>query len=57
MVGLIAAVLIAAAVSDSLDDIRAWTLVTVIGAAYTVSRGIAKAGSERIARRGPRRSS
>jgi hypothetical protein len=57
MVGLIAAVLIAAAVSDSLDDIRAWTLVTVIGAAYIVSRGIAKAGSERIAlRRGRRRS-
>ena len=46
MVALIAAVLIAAAVSDSLDDIRAWTLVTVIGAAYIVSRGIAKAGSD-----------
>ena len=58
MLGLIAAVLIAAALSDSLDDIRAWTLVTVIGAAYIVSRGIAKAGSERIAlRRGRRRSS
>jgi hypothetical protein len=47
MVGLIAAILIAAAVSDSLDDRRAWLLVTVIGAAYIVSRGIAKAGSER----------
>jgi hypothetical protein len=58
MVALIGAVLIAAAVSDSLDDIRAWTLVTVIGAAYIVSRGIAKAGSERNAlRRGRRRSS
>jgi hypothetical protein len=56
MVGLIVAILIAAAVSDSLDDIRAWTLVTVVGAAYIVSRGIAKAGSERVAfRRGGRR--
>ena len=48
MAALIAAILIATAISDSLDDIRAWTLVTVIGAAYIVSRGIAKAGSERI---------
>jgi hypothetical protein len=29
MVVLIVAILIAAAISDSLDDIRAWTLVTV----------------------------
>ena len=56
MVALIAAVLIAAAVSDSLQDTRAWLLVTIIGAAYIVSRGIAKAGSERVAlRRGRRR--
>jgi hypothetical protein len=46
MLVLIIAVLIAAAVSDSLDDVRAWTLATVIGAAYIVSRGIAKAGTE-----------
>jgi len=45
MVGLILAILIAAAVSDSLDDIRAWTLVTVVGTGYIVSRGIAKAGT------------
>jgi len=45
MVVLIVAILIAAAVSDSLDDVRAWTLVTVVGAAYIVSRGIAKAGT------------
>jgi len=50
MVGLIAAILIASAVSDSLDDIRAWTLVTVIGAAYILSRGIAKAGTSHSAR-------
>jgi Ca2+/H+ antiporter len=46
MIVLIVAVLIAAAVSDSLDDVRAWTLVTIIGTGYVVSRGIAKAGAE-----------
>jgi hypothetical protein len=43
---LIVATLIAAAVSDSLDDVRAWTLVTAIGTGYIVSRGIAKAGTD-----------
>ena len=46
MVGLIAAILVATAVSDSLNDIRAWTLVTVIGAAYIVSRGLSKIGTD-----------
>jgi hypothetical protein len=45
MVALIIAILIAAAVSDSLGDVRAWTLVTAVGTGYIVSRGIAKAGS------------
>jgi hypothetical protein len=45
MGGVIVAILIAAAVSDSLGDVRAWTLVTVVAAAYIVSRGLAKAGS------------
>jgi hypothetical protein len=45
MAGVIAAILVAAAVSDSLGDVRAWTLVTVVAAAYVVSRGLAKAGS------------
>jgi hypothetical protein len=45
MLGLIIAVLIAAAISDSLNDVRAWTLVAVIGTGYIVSRGIAKAGT------------
>ena len=45
MVGLIVATLIAAAISDSLNDVRAWTLVAVIGTGYIVSRGIAKAGT------------
>ncbi len=45
MLGLIAAVLIASAVSDSLDDVRAWTLVSAIGIGYMLSRGLAKSGS------------
>jgi len=49
MLALIVAVLIAAAVSDSLDDVRAWTLATIIAAAYIVSRGIAKAGVDHSA--------
>jgi hypothetical protein len=49
MVVLIALVLIAAAISDSLNDVRAWTLVTILGTGYVVSRGIAKAGSDRWA--------
>jgi hypothetical protein len=53
MVILIVGILIAAAVSDSLDDVRAWTLVTVVGAAYIISRGIAKAGTGHSLR-GPR---
>ena len=39
MGGVIAAILGAAAVSDSLGDVRAWTLVTVVAAAYILSRG------------------
>jgi hypothetical protein len=46
MVILILAVLIATAISDSLNDVRAWTLVAVIGTGYVLSRGIAKAGAE-----------
>ena len=45
MVGLIAAILIASAVSDSLDDVRAWTLVAAVGIGYMLSRGLAKSGS------------
>jgi hypothetical protein len=45
MGGVIAAILIAAVVSDSFGDVRAWTLVTVVAAAYIISRGLAKAGS------------
>jgi hypothetical protein len=38
-------ILIAAAASDSFDDNRAWTLVTIIGGAYILSRGLAKSGT------------
>ena len=43
--GVIAAILVAAAVSDSLGDVRAWTLVAAVAAAYIISRGLAKSGS------------
>jgi uncharacterized membrane protein AbrB (regulator of aidB expression) len=56
MTALIVAILIAAAISDTLDDRRAWLLVTIIGAAYIVSRGIAKAGNYHSASRRRRRS-
>lgn len=36
------AVLIAAAVADDFGATAAWTLVTVLGAAYILSRGLAK---------------
>jgi hypothetical protein len=37
MLVLIVAVLIAAAIADSLNDVGAWTLVSIIGAGYIVS--------------------
>jgi hypothetical protein len=43
---LIAAILIASAISDSLDDVRAWTLVAIVGTGYILSRGVAKAGTD-----------
>jgi hypothetical protein len=46
MAGLVVAILIATAVSDSLNDVRAWTLVAAIGIGYMVSRGLAKSGAK-----------
>jgi hypothetical protein len=46
MLLLIVAILIAAGLSDSLNDVRAWTLVAIIGAAYILSRGLAKVGTD-----------
>ena len=46
MAGVIAAILIASAVSDSLGDVRAWTLVAAVAIGYMISRGLAKSGSQ-----------
>src|SRR5215203_4604313 len=46
MVAVNAAILIAAWVSDSLDNVRAWTLVAAVSIGYIVSRGLAKSGSK-----------
>jgi len=46
MAGVIAAILIATWVSDSLNDVRAWTLVTAVAIGYMVSRGLAKSGTK-----------
>lgn len=45
MAGVILAILIASAVSDSLGDVRAWTLVAAVAIGYMISRGLAKAGT------------
>ena len=45
MVGVIAAILIATWVSDSLNDVRGWTLVAGVAIGYMLSRGLAKSGS------------
>ena len=56
MVGVIAAILIATAlVSDSLNDVRAWTLIAAVAIGYMISRGLAKSGSE-VRRRAKTRS-
>lgn len=48
MVGVIVALLVAAKVSDSLGDVRAWTLVSAVAIGYMLSRGLAKSGSTHI---------
>lgn len=45
MVGVIAAVLVAAQQADNFDAPRAWTLVAAVAIGYMVSRGLAKSGS------------
>jgi len=46
MVGVIGAILIATWVSDSLNDVRAWTLVAAVAIGYMISRGLAKSGTQ-----------
>ena len=53
MVGVIAAVLVAAQQADNFDAPRAWTLVAAVAIGYMVSRGLAK-GRDRPPRQGRR---
>jgi hypothetical protein len=46
MGGVIGAILIASYVSDSLNDVRAWTLVAAVAIGYMISRGLAKSGTK-----------
>ena len=46
MIGVIAALLVAAAQADNFDAPRAWTLVAAVAIGYMVSRGLAKSGSD-----------
>jgi hypothetical protein len=48
MVAINVAILIAAWVSDSLGDVRAWTLVAAVSIGYIISRGLAKSGSQYV---------
>ena len=48
MVGVIAAILIATWVSDTLNDVRGWTLVAAVAIGYMLSRGLAKSGSKYV---------
>jgi hypothetical protein len=48
MVGVIGAILIASAVSDSFGDRRAWTLVAAVAIGYMISRGLAKSGTRYV---------
>ena len=48
MVGVIAAILVATWVSDTLNDVRGWTLVAAVAIGYMLSRGLAKSGSKYV---------
>jgi hypothetical protein len=48
MAAVNAAILIAAWVSDSLGDVRAWTLVAAVSIGYMISRGLAKSGTKYV---------
>ena len=48
MLGIVAAILIAAASASNFDAPRAWTLVAVVASAYMISRGLAKSGSRHV---------
>jgi hypothetical protein len=48
MAAVNAAILIAAWVSDSLGDVRAWTLVAAVSIGSMISRGLAKSGTKYV---------
>ncbi|HSL64776.1 MAG TPA: hypothetical protein VK874_08970 [Gaiellaceae bacterium] len=48
MLGVIGAILVASYVSDSLGDVRAWTLVAAVSIGYMISRGLAKSGTKYV---------
>ena len=48
MLIVIVAILIAAAVSDTFGDRRAWLYVAIVATGYIVSRGLAKAGTDHL---------
>ena len=50
MIGVIAAILVAAQQADNFEAPRAWTLVAAVAIGYMVSRGLAKSGSDYRAR-------
>lgn len=55
MLVVIIAILIAAAVSDSFGDRRAWLYVAIVATGYIVSRGLAKAGTAHLSAAARRR--
>jgi hypothetical protein len=44
LIGMVAAIMIAAGVAGNFHSWRAWTLATVLGTAYIISRGLSKIG-------------
>ena len=48
MVGVIGAILIASAVSDTFGDRRAWTLVAAVAIGYIICRGLAMSGTKYV---------
>jgi hypothetical protein len=48
MLIVIIAILIAAAVSDTFGDRRAWLYVAIVATGYIVSRGLAKVGTDHL---------
>jgi len=48
MVIVVVAILIAAAVSDTFGDRRAWLYVAIVATGYIVSRGLAKVGTDHL---------